>query len=117
MKVKSLSRVQLLATSWTAAYQAPPSRGFSRQKSTGMGCHCLLQFMEKEWFSTGVSFAATREREAVSGDVFLIVVWGCSHLASRGQIMKLNIQQCTGQVHTKVNFLAPNVSTVKVRRH
>ena len=30
MKVKSLSPVQLLATSWTAAYQAPPSMGFSR---------------------------------------------------------------------------------------
>ena len=28
---KSLSRVQLLVTSWTAAYQAPPSMGFSRQ--------------------------------------------------------------------------------------
>ena len=32
MKVKSLSRVRLLATSWTAAYQAPPSMGFSRQE-------------------------------------------------------------------------------------
>ena len=31
VKVKSLSRVQLLATPWTAAYQAPPSMGFSRQ--------------------------------------------------------------------------------------
>ena len=31
-KVKSLSRVQLLATSWTADYQAPPSMGFSRQE-------------------------------------------------------------------------------------
>ena len=30
--VKSLSRVRLLATSWTAAYQAPPSMGFSRQE-------------------------------------------------------------------------------------
>ena len=30
--MKSLSRVQLLATPWTAAYQAPPSMGFSRQK-------------------------------------------------------------------------------------
>ena len=29
-----------LATPWTAAYQAPPSMGFSRQ-STGVGCHCL----------------------------------------------------------------------------
>ena len=28
MKVKSPSRVQLLVTPWTAAYQAPPSLGF-----------------------------------------------------------------------------------------
>ena len=32
MKVKSLSQVQLLVTPWTAAYQAPPSIGFSRQE-------------------------------------------------------------------------------------
>ena len=32
MKVKSLSHVRLLATSWTAAYQAPLSMGFSRQE-------------------------------------------------------------------------------------
>ena len=32
VKVKSLSRVWLLATPWTAAYQAPPSVGFSRQE-------------------------------------------------------------------------------------
>ena len=32
LKVKTLSRVRLLATPWTAAYQAPPSMGFSRQE-------------------------------------------------------------------------------------
>ena len=32
VKVKLLSRVWLLATPWTAAYQAPPSMGFSRQR-------------------------------------------------------------------------------------
>ena len=32
VKVKSLSRIQLLATPWTAAHQAPPSMGFSRQE-------------------------------------------------------------------------------------
>ena len=32
VKVKSLSRVRLLAIQWTAAYQAPPSMGFSRQE-------------------------------------------------------------------------------------
>ena len=32
VKVKSLSRVRLLVTPWTAAHQAPPSMGFSRQE-------------------------------------------------------------------------------------
>ena len=32
MKVKSLSRVQLFATPWTVAYQAPLSMEFSRQE-------------------------------------------------------------------------------------
>ena len=32
VKVKLLSRVWLLATPWTAAHQAPPSMGFSRQE-------------------------------------------------------------------------------------
>ena len=38
VKVKSLSHIRLLTTPWTAAYQAPLSMGFSRQKY----CHCLL---------------------------------------------------------------------------
>ena len=33
VKVKSLSRVWLLASPWTAAHQAPPSMGFSRQEA------------------------------------------------------------------------------------
>ena len=42
VKVKLLSRVWPSATPWTAAFQAPPSRGFPG-KSTGVGCHRLLQ--------------------------------------------------------------------------
>ena len=51
-KVKSLSRVGLLATPWTAAHQAPPSMGFSRQEywsgvpspsPTGVGSLSLLK--------------------------------------------------------------------------
>ena len=45
VKVKSLSCVWLIATPWTAAYQAPPSMDFPG-KSTGVGCHCLLQNMQ-----------------------------------------------------------------------
>ena len=32
MKVKSLSHVRLFSTPWSAAYQAPPPMGFSRQE-------------------------------------------------------------------------------------
>ena len=32
VKVNSFSHVQLFATAWTAAYQAPPPMGFSRQE-------------------------------------------------------------------------------------
>ena len=45
VKGKSLSCVRLLATPWTIAYQAPPSMDFPG-KSTGVGCHCLLQDMQ-----------------------------------------------------------------------
>ena len=44
VKVKSLSRVRPSATPWTAAFQAPLSMGFSRQKYWS-GCHCLVQNM------------------------------------------------------------------------
>ena len=54
-KCQSLSHVQLFATPWTVAHQAPLSTKFSRQeywsglhfpspgKNTGAGCHSLLQ--------------------------------------------------------------------------
>ena len=41
-KVKLLSRVRLWVTPWTAAHQAPPSLGFSRQEHWS-GLHCLLR--------------------------------------------------------------------------
>ena len=42
MCVKSLSPVQLFATLWTVAHQAPLFMGFSRQENWS-GCHALLQ--------------------------------------------------------------------------
>ena len=45
VKVKSLSCVWLLATPWTAAYQAPSSMGFSRQEYwSGVPKHLLHEF-------------------------------------------------------------------------
>ena len=43
VKVKSLSRVRLFATLWTEAYQLLRPWGFPG-KSTGVGCHRLLQW-------------------------------------------------------------------------
>ena len=57
VKMKSLSCVQLFATPWIAAYQAPLSMGFSRQESWS-GLPCLLHIvpaqaqkcaLENEW--------------------------------------------------------------------
>ena len=44
VKVKLLSHVRLLATPWTAAYQAPLCPWDFPGKSTGVGCHCLLLY-------------------------------------------------------------------------
>ena len=49
-KVKSLSRLQLLATPWTAAHQAPPSMGFSRQEYWSWGAIAFSDNPE-HWFS------------------------------------------------------------------
>ena len=57
VKVKSLSRVRLLVTTWTEAYQALPSMGFSRQEDwsrvplpspTIKSKHCQKQKIEKK---------------------------------------------------------------------
>ena len=50
MKVKSLSHVRLLVTPWTAAYQAPPSMGFSRQEYwSGVPSMCsIIKFVSNQ---------------------------------------------------------------------
>ena len=49
VNVKMFSRVQLLATPWTAAYQAPPSVGFSRQEYwSGVPLPPLCLFIEDQ---------------------------------------------------------------------
>ena len=65
MKVKSLSRVRLLATPWTAAYQAPLSMGFARQEYwSGVPLYYLLKVAEPHdgvWvFSSKLRRPATR---------------------------------------------------------
>ena len=63
VKVKSLSRVQLLATPWTAAYQAPPSMGFSRQEywsDSLLSQSLIYQDLGPFWFSSITTNNAVR---------------------------------------------------------
>ena len=56
VKVKSLSRVGLLATPWTAAYQAPPSLGFSRQEYwSGVSLPSLMETLGYAYISEWAS--------------------------------------------------------------
>ena len=61
MKVKSLSRVRLLATPWTAAYQAPLPMGFTRQEYWS-GVPCLLRSALKyisKYYISEISYIKT----------------------------------------------------------
>ena len=60
VKVKSLSRVRLFETPWTAAHQAPPSMGFSRQE-----------------YRSGVPLPV-KNQPAIAGDLGLIPGLGSS---------------------------------------
>ena len=51
VKVKPLSCVRLLATPWTAAYQAPPSMGLSRQVYWRASCGKCRQLFRCAGFS------------------------------------------------------------------
>ena len=55
VKVKLLSHVSLLVTPWTAAYQAPPSMGFSRQE---YGSGIFITSQDSNGLSPSVSWAS-----------------------------------------------------------
>ena len=76
MKVNLLSRVQLLATPWTAAYQAPLSMGFSRQEYwSGVPLLFLLYVLyQKHNLPLGMDFLSkTRSQKLKLLDSFLLL--------------------------------------------
>ena len=71
VKVKSLSCVRLFETPWTAAYQAPPSMGFSRQEYWS-GVPLSRDFSKRrewEWFS---GKKCSRQREQVQSSMVAV---------------------------------------------
>ena len=75
MKVKSLSRVRLLATPWTAAHQAPLSMGFSRQEYwSGVPLPSLMTNLDSILKSRDITLL-TKVR-LVKAMVFPVVMYG-----------------------------------------
>ena len=79
VKVKSLSLVWLLATPWTAAYQAPPSMGFSRQEywsgvpsPSPSGCLTFTEFLGVSLYITGMVNIATLIVDGNFKGIFLL---------------------------------------------
>ena len=86
-KVKSLSHVRLLAIPWTAAHQAPPSMGFSRQEYwSGVPLSRCLNLCHKRWHQVGINHVCCIRRSNLSfrwefhnlGVVWLINILGMS---------------------------------------
>ena len=76
MKVKLLSHVQLLAIPRTAAHQAPPSMGFSRQEYwSGVPLPSLMTNLESLLKSTDITWPT--KVCLVKAMVFPVVVYGC----------------------------------------
>ena len=76
MKVKLLSPVQLLATPWTAAYQAPLSMGFSRQEYwRGVPLPSPMTNLESILKSRDITLPT--KVHLVKAMVFPVVMYGC----------------------------------------
>ena len=74
VKVKSLSRVWLLATPWTVAYQAPPSMGFSRQEHwSGVPLPSLTLSLGSHITTTGLMLFYMKYRK------FYFHIWNIQH--------------------------------------
>ena len=74
VKVKSLSRVRLLATPWTAAYQAPPSMRFSRQEYWS-GLPSPMTNLDSILKSRDITLPT--KVHLVKAMVFPVVMYGC----------------------------------------
>ena len=75
VKVKSLSRVWLLATPWTAAYQAPRSMGFSRQEYwSGLPLPSPV-VLEPPQKIKSVTVSPSTDHEVMRSDAMILGFW------------------------------------------
>ena len=78
--MKSLSRVRLSVTPWTAAYQAPPSMGFSRQEYwSGVPLPSLMTNLDSILKSRDITLPT--KVCLAKAMVFLVVMYECESLS------------------------------------
>ena len=88
-EMKPLSRVRLFATPWTAAYQAPPSVGFSRQEHWS-GWHFPLQALDK---------SSLKILEPLHLPVFAEGPADCPHCSVWDSATNLCLNSCASDFH------------------
>ena len=81
VKVKSLSRVGLLVTPWTAAHQAPPSMGFSRQEDwSGVPLPSPIAFSSTHNCQQNIKSFLGKDKSYTSKTFFFYTQWLLLHL-------------------------------------
>ena len=76
MKVKSLSRVRLFAAPWTVACtRLLPPRDFP-DKSTGVGCHCLL-WTNLDSILKSRDITLSTKVHLIKAMVYPVIMYGC----------------------------------------
>ena len=120
VKVKSLSRVRLFATAWTAAHQAPPSMGFSRQEywsgvpspSLNWSSRALKRInllvewveskhQERSYTKSSFMTVHVKMRDAVWKNMFYSTEK--SHILWQNQVG----EQCSGEDKARLRFCMP----------
>ena len=95
VKGKSFSRVRLFATPWTAAYQAPPSMGFSRQEYwSGVPSPSPNQFLTGILIISVIPSKTTRNTLGAEQDGF-ITCW------FEGEHTQQGTMECLNQRYSK----------------
>ena len=105
VKVKSLSRVRLIVTPWTAAHQAPPSMGFSRQEYWGgvplpspESCSVVSNSLQPHGKSAGQSLIAPERMKQLDQSGNDAQLWMCLVVKVKSKAVKNNISYEPGML-------------------
>ena len=109
VKVKSLSRVRLLATPWTAAYQAPLAMGFSRQEywsGVPLPSPTLLYHKTNQMKCITCYYKATRLYSYINENLCFLIFFPLPNLIELRKTKSLLLSCCFSWVIAMFNLAA-----------